>query len=154
MNSQILFLDSQQRSTEITRRAEMRRRQRGGDGAVIAASDVVIRCSGEQDRGAIERLSQLEGRRLDGRMLVAEVGGEVRAAVAIASGAVLADPFRRTAQLVELLERRRAQLVDGNGNRGSRLGRLRAAIRERLRSSRQAGTSAPTVLGNETSLLR
>jgi hypothetical protein len=150
MNSQILFLDSQQRSAEIARRADARRRQRGGFSAAMPGGEIVIRTAGEKDNTAIERLSQLEGRRLDGRMLVAELGGQVRAAVAIGSGAVLADPFRHTAQLVELLERSRAHLNGVGGDRASRLGRLRARMRDRLRSSRRA----PTVLGNETSLLR
>jgi hypothetical protein len=152
MNSQLLFLESQQRSTEIARRADARRRERP---VAAATSDggIAIRIAREPDRGAIERLSQLEGRRLDGQMLVAETGGEVRAAVAIASGAVLADPFRRTAELVDLLQRSRAHLVDG-GNPGSRLGRLAAAVRERLGSPRRAGSRVPTVLGNETTLIR
>lgn len=152
MNSQILFLDSQQRSAEIARRAEARRRQRGGNAANPPAGEIVIRPSGEKDRGAIERLSQLEGRRLDGDVLLAEAGGEVRAAVGIASGAVIADPFQRTTELVELLERSRAHLVDAHRNGSSRLGRLGDAMRERLRSPRPPG--APTALGNETSLLR
>jgi hypothetical protein len=158
MNSQILFLDSQERSAEIARQAELRRRQRGGAPASQSALCVVIRPAGEPDRAAIERLSQLEGRRLDGRldgrMLVAEDGGEVRAAVAIGSGAVLADPFRRTAEMVELLERHRAHLNGVGGDRASRLGSLCVAVRDRLRSPKRAGASAPTVLGNETSLLR
>lgn len=155
MNSQILFLDSQQRSAEIARRAEARRRQRGDFSAAMpGGGEIVIRLAGQQDVRAIERLSQLEGRRPDGRMLVAEVGGDVRAAVAMGSGVVLADPFRRTTELVELLERSRAHLNGRSGKRASRLSRLAAAVRERLRPHGRTRASVPTVLGNETSLLR
>jgi hypothetical protein len=117
-------------------------------------SELVIRPAGEHDAGAIERLTQLEGRRLDGRMLVAEVGGEIRAAVSIGSGAVLADPFRRTAELVELLERSRAHRDGATRERGSAFGRFGAAVRERLRPPRRPASNAPTVLGDETTLIR
>jgi hypothetical protein len=117
-------------------------------------SQVVIRVPSDADRAAVERLSQLEGRRTDGPLLVAEVAGEVHAAIAISSGGVLADPFRRTAELVELLERSRAHLNGRSGDPASRLGRLGAAVRDRLRPDGRTRASAPTVLGNETSLLR
>jgi hypothetical protein len=149
MNSQILFLASQERSARLSRQAESRRRQRAGSSRP-SPDRVTIRLAGERDRAAIERLSQLEGRRLDGALLVAEVGGDVRAALAIHSGEPIADPFRGTGDLIELLERRRAHL---NGGRGSRLARIRAALRGR-RSHATYPRSAPTVLGNETSLLR
>jgi hypothetical protein len=151
MNSQILFLDSQQRSAEIERRAEARRRQRDAPVKVMSAGEIAIRVAGDGDRAAIERLSQLEGRRLDGRVLVAEVGGEVRAAIAIEYGAAIADPFLPTADLVELLRRARAHL---NGGRPSRMARIRAALGGRLNPRSRVRGGAPTVLGNETSLLR
>ncbi len=43
-------------------------------------------------------------------MLVAETGGEIVAAVPVAGGRAIADPFRRTAALVEILELRASQL--------------------------------------------
>jgi hypothetical protein len=43
-----------------------------------------------------------------GRLLVAEVGGSIHAAVAVDSGEAIADPFRRTAELVALLRMRAA----------------------------------------------
>jgi hypothetical protein len=42
--------------------------------------------------------------------LVAEVDGELRAALSLRDGGVVADPFRRTQALVDLLHARAAQL--------------------------------------------
>jgi hypothetical protein len=43
--------------------------------------------------------------------LVAEVDGELRAALSLRDGAVIADPFHRTEALVDLLLARAAQLA-------------------------------------------
>jgi hypothetical protein len=45
--------------------------------------------------------------------LVAEVEGELRAALSLADGHVVADPFRPTLALIELLRARARQLVRG-----------------------------------------
>ena len=58
---------------------------------------------------AIERLAQLDSTRCpSGRVLVAAVGGEPRAALPLEGGRAIADPFHPTAELVSLLEVRRA----------------------------------------------
>ena len=44
-----------------------------------------------------------------GRLLVAEVDGAIAAAVALDGGEAIADPFRRTADLVALLQMRAGQ---------------------------------------------
>jgi len=44
-----------------------------------------------------------------GRLLVAEVDGAIAAAVALDGGEAIADPFRRTAELVALLRMRARQ---------------------------------------------
>jgi hypothetical protein len=60
---------------------------------------------------AIERLAQLDSaRRPSGPVLVAAVGGEPVAALPLAGGPAIADPFQRTAELVSLLELRVAQM--------------------------------------------
>lgn len=67
-------------------------------------NDILIRRSRAADSGALERLARLDDRRLPrGELLVAEVAGEIRAAVSLDDGAVVADPWLRTADLVELL---------------------------------------------------
>jgi len=65
---------------------------------------VTIRFSRDADAAALRRLAVLDSARVpDGVMLVAEVDGELRAALA-ADGTAIADPFRPTAELVELLQ--------------------------------------------------
>jgi hypothetical protein len=61
-----------------------------------------------------------------GRLLVAEVEGELLAAVAIESGAAIADPFRRTADLDALLQTR-ARPLSAPPPRRRRAPRLRLA---------------------------
>ena len=91
-----------------------------------------IRGATSADEDALERLAQLEGRRIPrGRLLVAERNGRVLAAMSAADGEALADPFRPTAALVEQLERRRSRLLGEGGRRG----RLSfAALRRSVRS--------------------
>ena len=73
---------------------------------------VVLRLCRVADDGALERLAQLEGRPAPaGRYVVAEVDGDLVAAKSLVSGAVLADPFKPTAELVPLLELRAAQIA-------------------------------------------
>ena len=85
---------------------------------------VTIRRAADADRRALERLAALDSARPPvGETLVAEAGGEQQAAIEVATGAVVADPFRPTAHLVELLELRAA---------GLRLGSAAAARRPRL----------------------
>jgi hypothetical protein len=75
-----------------------------------SAEDVTLRTV--QDDPALERLAQLESRELPGgRFVVAEVGGELVAAVPVAGGAHFADPFRKTAHLLPLLRTRARQLA-------------------------------------------
>ena len=63
-----------------------------------------IRQATQADHRQLERLALLDSSRLDeDRYAVAEMGGEIVAAVSIDSGRAIADPFRPTADLVELL---------------------------------------------------
>jgi hypothetical protein len=56
------------------------------------------------DADAIRRLALLDDRRAPhGPALLAYVGGELRAAVGILDGHVVADPFHPTADIVEML---------------------------------------------------
>ena len=77
-------------------------------------NSVVVRHARPQDAAAIHRLAILDSQSpRDGAHLVAEADGEVIAALAIASGAVVADPFRWTADVVELMKVRAEQLREG-----------------------------------------
>jgi hypothetical protein len=72
---------------------------------------VVIRESLRSDTTDLRRLAQLDSARPQaGPMVVAEVDGEIRAAVSLIDGTVIADPFQRTADLVALAETRAHQL--------------------------------------------
>ena len=68
-------------------------------------------------------------------LLVAESGGEIVAALSLATGESIADPFRRTAAAVDLLRLRASQFPREDGrSHGGLLGRLRG--RPALRTAR------------------
>jgi hypothetical protein len=65
---------------------------------------VTLRHSNPTDLTALERLAQLDSRALPpGPHLVAERGGRIDAALSLSTDELIADPFRRTAELCELL---------------------------------------------------
>lgn len=65
---------------------------------------ITIRTSTAQDRQAIVRLAALDSQRApEGNAVLAFVGTELQAAMPIGGDGVLADPFRPTTELVELL---------------------------------------------------
>jgi hypothetical protein len=80
---------------------------------------LTIRRADSSDTGALARLAALDSAfPPTGDALLAEVGGEVWAAVEIDSGAAIADPFRPSGELVDLL---RLQVsLDGRGERSQR----------------------------------
>jgi hypothetical protein len=74
---------------------------------------ILIRHATERDATAIARLAALDSSPApDGALLVAEVGGELRAALRIDDHAVIADPFHPTTGIVGLLATR-AETVAG-----------------------------------------
>jgi hypothetical protein len=96
---------------------------------------MMIRRTTPDDAAALARLAALDSKRpLDGDALVAEVDGELRAAVSLAGDRAIADPFHPTAELVALLEMRAAQL----GKPAVR----RASLRARLLPHRRATADA------------
>jgi len=115
---------------ERTWRNWMRRNAKASDNSIAPRDGVTIRRSHARDREALERLAQLDSRRLaDGQLLVAEVAGELRAALPLRGGAAIADPFRPTAPLVLLLQMRAQQIrtVDEGRQNGTAAGAVRAA---------------------------
>jgi hypothetical protein len=95
---------------------------------------VTVRYAVGDDERALARLAQLDSAsRLAGPALVAESGTRILAALPLGSGRAIADPFEPTAELVALLELRRAQLRrhDGDGSRSLRA-RMRAMLRPGL----------------------
>jgi hypothetical protein len=74
---------------------------------------VTIREASFEDRDALRRLAERDSAPVpSGRLLLGEVDGELRAAVAVVGGDAIADPFHHTAELVDLL-RVRARHFDG-----------------------------------------
>jgi hypothetical protein len=72
---------------------------------------VTLRYAFPDDSAAVFRLAALDSAEAPtGQLLVAEVGGELVAALSLIDGGVIADPFRRTLALVALLRERAAQL--------------------------------------------
>ena len=72
---------------------------------------VNVRLMRPEDRAALVRLAALDSGPMPfGAWLVAEVEGELWAALPLAGGSALADPFRHTADLVSLLEMRAGQM--------------------------------------------
>jgi len=75
-------------------------------------STISIRPSRPDDAVALHRLAALDSAEpLDGAAIVAQVDGEPVAALSLRDGRVVADPFRRTAEVVTLL-RIRAERLD------------------------------------------
>ncbi len=88
-------------------------------------------CVGDDD--TLDRLAILEGVPVPkGRHVVAEIGGRVVAAMPLAGGRPLGDPFRFTEHLFPLLELRAAQLTGEPPRR--RLLALRGAVRRLSRA--------------------
>jgi hypothetical protein len=84
---------------------------------------VTIRYAFPDDARAVARLATLDSSAVPAApILVADVEGELRAALSLVDGTVIANPFHRSVQLVELLRARGRQLTaTGGGRRPSRL---------------------------------
>jgi hypothetical protein len=76
------------------------------------APGVTIRPGFPDDAPAVARLAALDSQRAPlGPLLLAEIDGEPWAALALETGRTVADPFRPTAALIDLLRGRAAQLA-------------------------------------------
>jgi hypothetical protein len=77
------------------------------------AETLTIRLAVSADTEALGRLAQLDSAPPPAPvpLLVAEVGGELRAALPLDGGPAIADPFRHTAELVAILAERTRQLA-------------------------------------------
>ncbi|MCW2965565.1 MAG: hypothetical protein JWO17_2817 [Actinomycetia bacterium] len=80
---------------------------------VVDTQDVELRLCRIGDDPQLERLAALAERPMPhGRLVIAATGGQIVAALPLAGGPALRDPFARTAHLMPLLELRAAQLRD------------------------------------------
>jgi hypothetical protein len=92
---------------------------------------ITLRCGEARDEAALARLAALDSARPPAPpVLLAEREGVLLAAISLADGAVVADPFKPTAALVELLRMRERQLRSPTRPRRSRW--VRAWVRRRV----------------------
>ena len=105
-----------ERELRVKARTAWKRRQRG---------ELELREATADDATQLVRLARLDsrGRPPAGRLIVAEDGGELVAALSLDDGDTIADPFRPTAAVVALLRLRANQ-----ARRPRRLGRRRLAL--------------------------
>jgi hypothetical protein len=100
-------------------------------------TEVTIRRLGMLDDVAVSRIAELDSIRAPrGELFGAEVDGRLVAVVSTTTGEVAADPFRRTAEIVEML---RVHAADANGGPARRHRRLASF----LRPGRGAHTPSP-----------
>jgi hypothetical protein len=89
---------------------------------------VTIRLARPTDADELRRVAGRDSRPLpDGEKLIAVVEGEIRAAISLGSGDVIADPFHRTEELVRMLGIRREQMQQSLRRPRRGLRRLRLA---------------------------
>jgi hypothetical protein len=102
-----------------------------GFGELDEDDGLTVRAATQRDSEAVRLLAALEGVQMPtGPVLVAQVGDEVMAALPLEGGGVLADPFRPTKHLVDLLELRARQLrSDDEPRHRPLLPRLRGVVR-------------------------
>ena len=88
-------------------------------------TDISIRPARAGDAPALRRVAERDSRQLPGgRLLVAEVAGEVQAALSLDTAESVADPFRPTAALVDLLRLRARQAPGDRPGTRDRVGKL------------------------------
>ena len=98
LNDNFLRFLSRSRVEDLHARRPISQRRPG-------AAPITIRHAVADDMKALVRLAALDSRRVpSGELFVAEVDGRLLAATSIDTGAVIADPFEHTAQIVELLQ--------------------------------------------------
>ncbi len=111
MHPEFLHMTIQEHEREIRERARKASFRRELNEAAEPET-VLLRLCTIADDPTLDRLAELEGRpQPQGRHVVAEIDGAVVAALPLAGGPALADPFRPTAQLIPLLELRRKQFA-------------------------------------------
>ena len=95
---------------------------------------VTIRHAFPDDALALWRLAALDSREAPAQpALVAEVDGELRAALSLRDGRVIADPFHGTQAVVDLLQARAAQLTAADARLVEAAGRRPAGRALRFR---------------------
>jgi hypothetical protein len=98
----------------------------------LTSPPITLRCAVARDDSELSRLAALDSAApLAPPVLVADLEGQLLAAISLADGAVVANPFQPTVALVELLRARERQLRGGPFQHRPRP-RLRAWMRRRV----------------------
>jgi len=101
-----------------------------------APEAVTIRFAFPDDERPLGRLAALDSAAVPAApVLLAEAGGELRAALSLSDGTVVADPFHFTEELIVLLRARAAQLAEPSAKRWRR-GRRRVGLAARAATLR------------------
>lgn len=129
---------TQARIDDFRRAADARRAAHGQNRpapSVLAEMNVTLRFGSAGDQGALARLAALDSSKPPAQpVLLAEVDAQLLAALSVSDGTVIADPFHRTADLIDLL-RARARQLEGSS-------RMTRAVRLRSLSRRHAPASS------------
>ena len=110
----------------------------------MTTSSITIRPAYADDQLAIQRLAELDSRLTPppSPLLVAEVDGELRAALSLSDGTAIADPFVLTATTIALMRQHAKELVPASASRFT--GRLGAWWRARHGFGDLQGAGAPS----------
>ena len=112
----------------------------------MSGASVTIRRAGAGDEAAVRQLAALDSTRPPaGETIVAEVEGEIVAALPLAGGPPVADPFVCCTELLDLLRLRAAQMdaPAAHGTRGRRVARLREWPRSPSSRARPPRSTGP-----------
>lgn len=123
-----------ERVKELRRAGAVARLRAATPPTAVPQPEIVIRLACPADHLAVAALAVLDGAEQPlGRTIVAEVDGSIVAALPLDGGGPFSDPFRRTSDLVALLEARAKQLAAaGRDEQRPRLAWLRPAALRRL----------------------
>jgi hypothetical protein len=98
---------------------------------MFGGNTYVIRSASDDDEAALSQLAELDSRpRLVGHVLIGEIAGSPAAALSLDDERVVADPFKPTAHLIQLL-RLRARSIKAVERTPSLSARVRAGVRVR-----------------------
>lgn len=124
---------------EQERRREHLRAIATASPASATPEPIAVRLLGTGDEATLARLAARDSARApQGDLLGAEISGRLVAALSLRDGAVIADPFRASAEAVELLRLRASQL-----GAGERRAWKRPKLRRRRRSRGALASSPP-----------
>ena len=133
LNAEIVRYEQLELARRARRSAPSADTPRAGRGASPADNHeaVTIRLATFDDGRALELLADLDSASVPATpRLIAERGGRPIAALSLADGAVIADPFRPTSDIIALLALRASQMA---GDRSPRLRHRLARLRARAR---------------------